>query len=66
MTTNPAPIVRMCPQCGATLQRLQGPDGYRVVVVLVTDERGVWLNGRTTEKRRVDAVHACPCCDYAV
>lgn len=45
-----------CPDCGATLQRLEGQDGYRVDM-----ER---RSGATIEVRSRDVIYACPRCEH--
>lgn len=48
-----------CPHCRAPLQRLQGRDGYQV------DRCWAGRGRAVVEVRRLDAVYACPRCEFA-
>lgn len=63
MATQQIPA-RACPHCGAPLQRLHGADGHAVDVVFTLDDNGQWVRGRSHEQRRLDAVYACPRCEF--
>ena len=65
IVSTPEPT-RPCPECGASLQPLRGGDGYVIEHVVLTDDRGQWVQGRMTEVKRMNTVWACPCCEYAV
>lgn len=51
----------ICPECGATLQRLSGPDGY-IVEPRVNIER---RDGTTVDVRATAVIYTCPKCEYA-
>lgn len=56
----------ICPECGAALQVLSGPDGWQVVPVVAVDARGQLLPGapRVEERRTLANVYACPACEF--
>jgi len=49
--------VRLCPQCGATLNRLSGVDGWIMVPVLG--------RGEGEQRRLLDVIYLCPKCEYS-
>jgi predicted RNA-binding Zn-ribbon protein involved in translation (DUF1610 family) len=49
-----------CPDCGSLLQRLWGPDGWRVV--LTVGHLGRW----TQETRRLAVIYACTGCEFVI
>ena len=50
--------MKICPLCGALLNRLLGLDGHKTVPVPLP-----WT-GRVVESKRMDAVYVCPCCEH--
>ena len=50
--------MKICPLCGALLERLLGPDGYKMVRMVQ-----LW-GGRVVEQKRMDAIHVCPKCEH--
>lgn len=54
--------MKMCPDCGATMNKLTGKDGHKADQV--PEVRGGGVSGRIIEQKSLNTVHACPACEH--
>lgn len=57
-------IAKHCPECGATLQRLMGAEGYPVVPCIELDDRQQATGRVVLVEQRLHAIYACTNCEH--
>jgi hypothetical protein len=53
---------KTCPECGSTLDRLTGPDGYMMMPSAEMQNRG--CTGRVILVKQMRVIYTCPKCEH--